>query len=185
MAIDKLRLKHLASAKPKRVHMVERVLEKPEKLIGAILLGNNLVNVAMSAIATALAISFWGDRGIVYVTGLLTLVILIFAEITPKVYAKFFNERVSFFTAPILRVFMIVLNPFVVMVTYISNRILYFMGVNISNIKRPPLSEEEIRSYIKIGWGDGSITTDEQRMLSRVFAPALHKYRIKPIHRCA
>ena len=65
MAISKIRLRHLAEEKPMRAQMIERVLKKPERLIGAILLGNNLVNVTMSALATALAISLWGERGIV------------------------------------------------------------------------------------------------------------------------
>jgi putative hemolysin len=169
MAISKMRLKHLAEKRPVRVRLVERLLEKPEKLIGAILLGNNLVNVAMSAIATAMAISYWGERGIAYVTGILTVVILIFAEITPKVYAKHYNERVSFLTAPILNVIMIILNPIVAAVTFISSRILSLLGIDVSGIKIPPLTEEEIKTYIRIGWGDGAITTDERRMLSRVF----------------
>ena len=80
MAIGRLRLKHLAETMPVRARLVERILKKPEKLIGTILLGNNLVNVAMSALATAFAISIWGDRGIAYVTGILTFAILIFAE---------------------------------------------------------------------------------------------------------
>jgi len=88
MAISKLRLRHLAEAKPSKVRLVERILKSPERLIGTILLGNNLVNVAMSAIATALAVSYWGEKGVAYVTGILTISILIFAEITPKVYAR-------------------------------------------------------------------------------------------------
>ena len=67
MAISRLRLRHLAEKKPRRAGIVERLLKKPEKLIGTILLGNNLVNVAMPAIATAVAISIWGERGIAYV----------------------------------------------------------------------------------------------------------------------
>jgi putative hemolysin len=169
MAISRLRLKHLAQNKPMRVKLVERVLEKPEKLIGTILLGNNLVNVAMSAIATALAISIWGGKGIAYVTGVLTLAILIFAEITPKVYAKYFNERVSFITAPILNVIMIILNPVVVAVTYISNKLLFLMGIDISKIEKPLMTEDEILTCIKMGWSDGAISTEERRMLSRVF----------------
>ena len=95
MAISRLRLRHLSESKPRRGKLVERILKNPERLIGTILLGNNLVNVAMSALATAMAISVWGQKGIAYVTAILTLTILIFAEITPKVYAKYFNERVS------------------------------------------------------------------------------------------
>jgi putative hemolysin len=169
MAISRLRLRHLAEKKPRRAGIVERILKKPEKLIGTILLGNNLVNVAMSAIATALAISIWGERGIVYVAAILTLVILIFAEITPKVYAKYFNERISFIAAPILSVVMFILNPVVVAVTYISNKVLFLIGVDVSKIKRPLMTEEEIQTCIKMGWDEGAITAEERKMLSRVF----------------
>jgi putative hemolysin len=169
MAISRLRLRHLAEKKPRRAGIVERILKKPEKLIGTILLGNNLVNVAMSAIATALAISIWGERGIVYVAAILTLVILIFAEITPKVYAKYFNERISFIAAPILSVVMFILNPVVVAVTYISNKVLFLIGVDVSKIKRPLMTEEEIQTCIKMGWDEGAITAEERTMLSRVF----------------
>ena len=169
MAISRLRLRHLAETKPRRAGIVERLLKKPEKLIGTILLGNNLVNVAMSAVATALAISIWGDKGIVYVTAVLTLVILIFAEITPKVYAKYFNERISFIAAPVLNVLMAIVNPVVVAVTYISNRVLLLIGVDVSSIKRPLMSEEEIQTCIKMGWDEGAITAEERTMLSRVF----------------
>lgn len=169
MSISRLRLQHLSETKPKRARRVERVLKKPEKLIGAILLGNNLVNVAMSAIATALAISAWGDKGIVYVTGILTIVILIFAEITPKVCAKYYNERVSFITAPILNIIMLILNPIVIAVTYLSNRILFLIGIDVSKVEKPLMTEDEILTCIKMGWGDGSITYEERKMLSRVF----------------
>jgi putative hemolysin len=169
MAISKLRLRHLAETKPIRAKLVERLLKKPERLIGTILLGNNLVNVAMSALATALAITLWGQRGIAYVTAILTLVILIFAEITPKIFAKYFNERVSFIAAPILNAIMLVLNPVVVVVTYASNRILYLVGVDVSKIKRPLMTEEEIKTCIKMGWDEGAITAQERQMLSRIF----------------
>jgi putative hemolysin len=169
MAISRLRLRHLAETKPRRAGIVERILKKPEKLIGTILLGNNLVNVAMSAIATAIAISIWGERGIVYVTVALTIVILIFAEITPKVYAKYFNERISFIAAPILNVIMSILNPVVVGVTYVSNKVLLLIGLDVTKIKRPLMTEEEIQTCIKMGWDEGAITAEERTMLSRVF----------------
>ena len=169
MAISRLRLRHLSETKPRRVKLVERILKNPERLIGTILLGNNLVNVAMSALATVFAISIWGERGIVYVTGVLTLLILIFAEITPKVFAKHFNEPVSFIVAPILNIIMIIFHPIVFLVVYISNKILFLMGIDVTRIESPPLTEEEIMTYIKIGWGDGAITTNERQMLSQVF----------------
>ena len=169
MAISRLRLRHLAEAMPVRSRLVERILKRPERLIGTILLGNNLVNVAMSALATALAITLWGERGVLYVTVLLTVVILIFAEITPKVYAKYFNERVSFLTAPILNVIMVLFNPVVLVVTYVSRRLLHLVGVDVSKVKRPLMTEEEIKTCIKMGWDEGAITAEERKMLSRVF----------------
>jgi putative hemolysin len=169
MAISKLRLGHLAETMPVRVKLVERILKNPERLIGTILLGNNLVNVAMSAIATVLAISFWGERGIIYVTVVLTLIILVFAEITPKVYAKYFNERVSLFIAPVLNVIMTLFNPVVVVVTYITNKILLLIGVDVTKIKKPLFSEAEVLTCIKMATDEGTITTEEKKMLSRVF----------------
>jgi putative hemolysin len=169
MALSKLRLRHLAETKPIRARLVERLLRKPERLIGTILLGNNLANVAMSALATAMAITIWGQKGIAYVTGILTLAILIFAEITPKVYAKYFNERVSFLTAPVLNVIMLLLSPFVWAVTLVSNKILLLIGIDVSKVKRPLMTEEEIITCIKIGWDEGAITAEEKTILSRVF----------------
>ncbi len=169
MAISRLRLAHLAKTKPIRARLVERILHKPERLIGTILLGNNLVNVAMSAIATAFAISLWGQKGIVYVTGILTIAILIFAEITPKVYAKYFNERVSFLTAPLLNGIMAFSNPIVVAVTYVTNKLLLIIGVDVSKMKRPFMTEDEIKTCIKMGWDEGAISAEERKMLARVF----------------
>ena len=169
MSISRIRLKHLAKTRPRRTQIIEGMLHKPEKLIGTILLGNNLVNVAMSAIATAIAIALWGDKGIAYVTGILTLIILIFAEITPKVYAKYFNERVSLITAPILRVIMVVFNPIVITVTFVANKLLLLVGIDVSKMKGPVLTEEEVKTCIQVGWDDGSITASEKEMLSRIF----------------
>lgn len=169
MAISKLRLGHLSETMPGRAKLVERVLKRPERLIGTILLGNNLVNVAMSALATALAISIWGQRGIVYVTVVLTLAILIFAEVTPKVYAKHFNERVSFIAAPVLNVIMTFFNPVIVVITYVTNKILSLLGVDVPKLKGPVFTEAEVLTCIKMAWYEGAITGEERRMLSRVF----------------
>ena len=169
MAISRLRLRHISETEPKKARYVEKLLEKPERLIGAILLGNNLVNVAMTAIATGLAISIWAERGIIYVTIVLTIIILIFAEITPKIYAKYFNERVSLITAPILNVILFVLNPFVSLITTISSKLLLIIGVDVSKERRPLMTEEVIKTCIKMGSEEGGISDEENRMISRVF----------------
>jgi len=169
MAIEKIRLKHLEKANPIRTKMVERLLNKPERLIGTILLGNNLVNICMSALATALALSLWGEAGIIYVTLSLTLIILIFAEIIPKVYAKYFNERVSMAAAPVLSIISTLFKPIIITITYISTKILAFVGVDIGKVKRPLFTETEIKACISLAWDDGKISADEKKILSRVF----------------
>jgi Mg2+/Co2+ transporter CorB len=169
MAISRLRLAHLAKTKPIGAKLVERLLRQPERLIGTILLGNNLVNVAMSAIATAFAISLWGQKGIIYVTGILTIAILVFAEITPKVYAKYHNERVSFMTAPLLNVIMIFSRPVVAGVTFFTNGLLLLVGVDVRKMKRPIMTEDEIKTCLKMGWDEGAITAGERKILARVF----------------
>jgi Mg2+/Co2+ transporter CorB len=169
MAISRLRLAHLAKTKPRRTSIVESVLKRPERLIGTILLGNNLVNVAMSAIATTLAITLWGERGIAYVTIILTIAILVFADITPKVYAKYFCERVSLLSAPIMHVLMTLLGPVVYIVTLASNKLLLLTGVDVTKVKKPLMTEEDIRTCIKLGSDEGTITAEERRLLTRVF----------------
>ena len=169
MAISRLRLKHLAETMPKRAASVERILKKPDKLIGAILLGNNLVNVAMSAIATVLAISVWGDAGIIYVTGILTVAILIFAEITPKVYAKYFNESVSLFVAPIMNVIMKLFNPIVIVVTYITHKMLMIFGIDVKKAQIILFTEAEVKTCIDMAKDQGTISDGEKKLLSRVF----------------
>ena len=169
MAIGKIRLKHLEKTNPIRTKMIERLLNKPERLIGTILLGNNLVNVGMSALATALALSLWGEAGIVYVTIFLTLAILIFAEIIPKVYAKYFNEKVSMVAAPVLSIIITIFKPAIVGITYLSTKILAFIGVDIVKAKRPLFTETEVKTCINLAWDEGNITEDEKKILPRVF----------------
>jgi putative hemolysin len=169
MAVSRLRLKQLESKHRRTVHIVNMVLNRPEKLISTILLGNNLVNVAMSAIATAIAISLWGDSGILYATIVLTVVILIFADITPKVYAKYHSDRLSLLTAPVLRIIMVLFGPFVWVFTLIARYILLALRIDIRKAKRTLVTESEIKAAIQIGWEDGSITAEEQKLLSRVF----------------
>jgi putative hemolysin len=169
MAVSRIRLRQLEKKHPRRVKLVEGILKKPESLIGAILLGNNLVNIAMSAIATGIAISLWGNAGIAYVTVALTVIILVFADITPKVYAKYNSDRISIATAPALRVIMMVFRPIVFVLTYVARKLLLLTGIDITRNKRQLVTEAEVKTLIDIGWEEGAITAGEKGMLSRIF----------------
>jgi putative hemolysin len=169
MTVNRARLRQLSKRRSRGVKIVEGILEKPEKLIGTILLGNNLVNVAMSAIATAIALSLWGDAGIVYVTIVLTIVILIFAELTPKVYARYHSEAISLITAPILRGVMTVFRPVTAGATFLVQKMLLVMDIDITRSRRNIVTEGEVKSLINISWEDGSISAEEKEMISKIF----------------
>jgi putative hemolysin len=169
MTVSRARLRQLSKRRSRGVKIVEGILEKPEKLIGTILLGNNLVNVAMSAIATAIALSLWGDAGIVYVTIVLTIIILIFAELTPKVYARYHSEAISLITAPILRGIMTVFRPITAGATFLVQKMLLVMDIDITRSRRNIVTEGEVKSLINISWEDGSISAEEKEMISKVF----------------
>src|SRR4030042_2674401 len=169
MAVNRIRLRQLAKKHARGVEMGEGILENPEKLIGTILLGNNLVNVAMSAIATAMALSLWGDAGIIYVTVGLTVIILIFAEITPKVYARYHSEAISLITAPIIKGIMTVFRPVTGGVTFLVQKLLLLLDIDITRTRRNIVTEGEVKSLINISWEDGSISAEEKEMISKVF----------------
>ena len=108
MAINRVRLQHRAEEGSREARRILSLLERPDRLIGLILIGNNFVNILASAIATVLAVRIFGDAGVAIATGLLTLIILIFAEVTPKTFAAFYPERIagpaSFILTPLLHV---------------------------------------------------------------------------------
>ncbi|TNE97593.1 MAG: DUF21 domain-containing protein, partial [Gammaproteobacteria bacterium] len=96
MSLNRYRLKHLANTGHKGAQRAQNLLQRTDQLIGVILIGNNFVNILASSIATVIAIELWGDAGIAIATLLLTVVILIFAEVTPKTLAALFPEKIAF-----------------------------------------------------------------------------------------
>jgi putative hemolysin len=169
MTVSRIRLRNASKKRTRSVKIVEGILVRPERLIGTILLGNNLVNVAMTAIATVLAIRWWGDNGVIYVTVFLTILLLIFAEITPKVYARYHSERISLITAPVLKGMMTILQPVTTAITWVVQKLLLLLDIDITKTKRMVMTEAEVKTAINIGWEDGSITAEEKEMLSKIF----------------
>ena len=164
MALNKLKLKHQSKEGRKGAKIVESIIKRPDSLLGTILLGNNLVNVASSAIATSLAISLWGSElGLLYATILMTLVLLIFAEVTPKTYASYHSEGVSYMVARPLKLLMALLKPFVLFVTFFSNGIISLLGVK--KIKSDVLTEDELKTMILLGEEAGILGRKKKEML--------------------
>lgn len=148
MSLNRYRLKHLAKNNHPGARKASRLLERPDRLIGLILIGNNFVNILASAIATVIAVRLWGDAGIAIATGGLTLVILIFAEVTPKTLAAMHPERIAFPAAMLLLPLLRILYPLVAVVNLITNGILRLLGINTDGDNSHHLSTEELRTIV-------------------------------------
>ena len=167
MALNKLRLKHQSKEGRKGAKVVEAIIKRPDSLLGTILLGNNLVNVASSALATSLAISAWGNElGLIYATILMTIVLLIFAEVTPKTYAAYHSEGVSYLVARPLKLLMFLLKPFVLFITFFSNGIVKAMGIKKN--KREAFTEDELKTVILLGEEAGFLGSKKKAMLNGI-----------------
>lgn len=154
MAINKYRLKHLENEGHKGAKRVSRLMARPDKTIGLILIGNNLVNIAAASLATIIAIRLYGDvMGPLIATIALTLVILIFAEVTPKTLAALHPEKIAFPSSLILTALMKVLNPLVITVNFITNGILVILGVSPEQREQHSLSKEELRTVVNESGG--------------------------------
>ena len=148
MSLNRYRLRHLAQNNNKSAIRVEKLLARPDRLIGLILIGNNLVNIMASAIATLLAIRLFGDVGVAIATVGLTIVVLIFSEVTPKTLAALYPERVAFPASLILRPLMWLLYPAVWTINAISNGLLMLFRINPRGQEDNAISSEELRSIV-------------------------------------
>jgi len=166
MALNKYRLSARAREGHRGARITARLLERPDRLIGVILLGNNFVNIAASSVATLIALRLVGEAGIAISTGLLTLVILIFAELAPKTLAANHPERLAFLAAPLLHPLLIVLYPLVVVINAVANTLLRMLRLTRGE-GESGLSEEELRTVILEE--SALLSTRRQRMLLNIF----------------
>ncbi|WP_166423111.1 CNNM domain-containing protein [Paraglaciecola sp. 20A4] len=148
MSINRYRLKHLGNEGNKGALRVQKLLERPDRLIGLILIGNNLVNIAASAVATVLGLRLYGDMGIAIATVILTLVILIFSEVTPKTVAALYPEKISFPASFLLLPMLKVLYPLVFLVNGITNFLLKLLRISTEDSASSSLSREELRTVV-------------------------------------
>ena len=169
IALSKIRLRHMVSQGVKRARAIQNLTAKLDKFIAAMLIGNNFVNTAMSAIVTAVCIPIFGfSWGTVIATFFTTFFVLIFCEITPKILATKHTEKFALAIAPFMEGFIKVLNPVVNFFISISNFMLKIF--NLEPGKRLPLiTEEELRVMIEVGKEEGVLSDEERKMLHRIF----------------
>jgi putative hemolysin len=169
IGLSKIRLRHMVAQGVKRAQRVYDLTLKLDKVIAAILIGNNFVNIAVSAIVTGIFVQIFGyNWGIALSTFATTLFILIFCEITPKILATKHAEKVALFTAPFMEAVIKVLEPVISVLIGISNVLFRLARVKLP--KRSPLiTEEELRMMIEIGKEEGVVSDEEKKMLHRIF----------------
>ena len=148
MSLNRYRLRHLVNTKHKAASRVDKLLDRPDRLIGLILIGNNLVNIFASAIATIIGLRLFGDVGVAIATLALTFVILIFAEVTPKTMAALYPEKIAFPASILLRPLMKLLFPFIWATNGVTNGLLRLLGVNPTNKDDEALNPEELRTVV-------------------------------------
>ncbi|MTI64360.1 HlyC/CorC family transporter [Methylophaga sp.] len=145
MSLNRYRLKHLEQEGHRGAMIASQLLSRPDRLIGLILLGNNFVNILASAIATVIGIKLLGENGIVVATFALTLIILLFAEVTPKTLAALHPERVAFPASFILKPLLFILYPLVWFTNSITNRMVRLFGVSPEDAATTAINVEELR----------------------------------------
>ena len=148
MTLNRYRLRHLVRARHPAAVRAQKLLERPDRLIGLILLGNNFVNILASTLTAVIAVRLIGEAGLVIGAALLTLVILIFAEVTPKTLAALHPERVAFPAAFIYGPLLWLMYPFVWVVNSIANALLKVIGVRPEESAADALSQEELRTVV-------------------------------------
>jgi Mg2+/Co2+ transporter CorB len=166
IALNRYRLRHLANKGHRGAGLAQKLLQQPDRIIGLILLGNNLVNLSAAAIATVIGIRLLGDTtGPLISTVILTVIVLIFAEVGPKTIAAFHPERIAFPAAFVLSPLLKILYPVVWLLNGISNLMLRPLGLRTKGELLQSLSREELRTMLQEG---GKIPFDHQRMLLNI-----------------
>ena len=149
MAINRYRLKYLAKEKNRAAIRIEKLLKRPDRLLGIILIGNNFVNILASALTTILFMKLYGDVGVLIGSILLTIVILIFSEVTPKTFAAIKPEPLAFFSSLPLKILQKLLFPLVSVINYFSNFLLRFLGINKTENESEDVSPEELKAILE------------------------------------
>ena len=167
VSLERFRVEHMVETKVRGAGRVARMIQQPGKLLSTILLGNNFVNTAAAALGTVLAISLWGEQGILIATIGVTILLLVLSETTPKTIATHHAERLSLIFARPIEVISWLLTPFVIVLSWIASGFSKLAGG--TPVPRSLVSEEEIRTMISVGHKEGTVEEEEAEMLHNVF----------------
>ena len=148
MAINRYRLKHLVKEKNRSAKRVTKLLERTDRLLGVILIGNNFTHTLATAIATVIAIRIWSESAVLAVTVFMTIIMIIFAEVMPKTIAALKPESIAFPASYFLKPLSKIISPLVTLVTLVSNGITKLIGINLNDAENEELKPEELRTLL-------------------------------------
>ncbi len=166
--VNKIRIRTLAQEGSGRAVTVEKILSHYGKMISAILIGNNIVNLSASSLATTFAISIFGSYAVGAATGILTLAILMFGEILPKTWARYNAERIALIYANAIYGLMWLMTPAIFLIDFITGKILRLFGIDPGR-RIDAMTESELRTYVEVSHEDGVIESEERKLIYNVF----------------
>lgn len=169
MSLSKIRLRHMQEAGVPRADAISRLIEQPNRFLGSILVGNNLVNIAASAIATVLFTKYFPGLGAAIATAVMTVLILIFGEITPKSVAAANSERASLRLAPMVSVVIKLFSPITRIIMFVTNGFVRLLGGS-TDLAQPFITQEELKTIVNVSHEEGVLEGDERKMINNVFA---------------
>ena len=165
--VNKIRLRYLAEEGNKRAATTLKITENSGKMLSAILIGNNIVNLSASALTTSLAYNL-GGPAVAIASVVLTVLILLFGEITPKTLASIHSEKLALLYAPVIDVFMKVMTPVIFIINNLSNLVMLILRID-PNAKMNTMTENELRTIVDVSHEDGVIESEEKEMIYNVF----------------
>ena len=166
--VNRIRIQALMEQGDKRAIILDKVISNSSKMLSTILIGNNIVNISASSLVTTLTIQVLGNVYVGAATGALTLIILLFGEITPKTLAALHAEKIALSYAKIIYFLTIILTPVVFIVGKLANGVMYLLRVD-PNAKANPMTEHELRTLVNVSQEDGVIEREEKQMIYNVF----------------
>ena len=166
--VNRIRIRTLIEEGSKRAQTVQNILDRYSKMLSTILVGNNIVNISASSLATTIAIDVWGSYAVGIMTGALTLVVLLFGEITPKTWAMYNSEKISLAYAKIIYGLMFLFTPVIFIIDKLAGGIMLLFHINTSE-KTTTVTEKDLKTYVDVSHEDGAIETEEREMIYNVF----------------
>ena len=165
MAINRYRLKHLVQEKNKSAKRVSKLLERTDRLLGVILIGNNFTHTLATALATVIAIRIWSDNAVLAVTVFMTIIMIIFAEVMPKTIAALKPESVALPASHLLKPLSKVLSPLITLVSFVSNGTARLFGIDLDSANKDELKPEELRTLLQTS----GVPKRQEEMLMGIF----------------